>query len=132
MLKFGIVAVLSVLAGLLHGVACFSIIQDVDTLARGGTLMFSRGIMPEFNIAIVSLFFTWMGMIGLHRVTGIYGLALWLPLGLSALVSVVTSLILVGVEFHALPSATWKVLGIALPFMATGGFFAVSMAKQRW
>ena len=128
MIKLGIVAVL---AGFSLGVVCFSIIQDVDTLARGGTLTPSsrRGIMPEFSIAIASLFFAWMGLIGLHRVTGI---ALWLPLGLSALVSVVTSLILVAVEFHGFPLATWKVLGIALPFMATGGFLAVSMAKQRW
>ena len=132
MIKLGIVAVLAVLAGLLHGAYCYFEIQDLDTLARGEILLRSRGLMPDFNIAIVSLLFAWMGLIGLHRVTGMYGRALWLPLGLSALVSVVTSLILVAVEFHGFPLATWRVLGIALPFMATGGFLAVSMAKQRW
>ncbi len=125
-------AIVAALAGFFLGVVCYFTIQDLDTLARGEILLRTRGIMPEFNIAIVSLSFAWMGLIALHRVTGIYGRALWLPLGLSALVAVVTSLILVGVEFHAFPWATWKVLGIALPFMATGGILAISMAKHRW
>jgi hypothetical protein len=89
-------------------------------------------MMPEFGTAIVSLLFAWLGLIGVHRFTGMCGWALWLPLSLSALAAVVATLILVAVEFRALPSATWKVLGIALPFMATGGCLAVSMAKQRW
>ncbi len=61
-----------------------------------------------------------------------HGGSLWLPFGLSALTAVVATLILVAVEFRAFPLATWKVLGIALPFMAAGGFLAVSMAKHRW
>ena len=133
MIKSGIVAVLG---GLTLGVFCYFTIQDVDTLARGGVLPPTRGLhgrmMPEFGIAAASLFFAWIGLIGLHRYTGMCGRALWLPLGLSALAAVVTSLILVAVEFQALPLATWKVLGITLPFMATGGILAISMSKQRW
>ena len=130
-------AIIAALAGFALGAICYLTIQDMDTLARGGALEPTGGVhglnmMPQFGIALVSLFVAWIGLVGLHRFTGICGRALWLPLGLSALVAVVTSLILVAVEFHALPLATWKVLGIALPFMATGGILAVSMTKHRW
>ena len=130
-------AIVVALAGLALGVCCYLTIQDVNRLARGGALEPTGGVhglhmMPEFGIALVSLFVAWIGLVGLHRFTGISGRALWLPLGLSAFVAVVTSLILVAVEFRALPLATWKVLGIALPFMATGGILAISMSKQRW
>ena len=134
MVKLGILAVL---AGLAQGVCCYLAIQEVDMLARGGALppmegLYGRQMTPEFGTALVSLFFPWIGLIAVHRVTGMCGSVLWLPLGLSALVTVITSLILVAVEFPALPPATWRVLGIALPFMATGGMLAVSMSKHRW
>ncbi len=127
----------TVLAGLILGIYFWLTVQEWDLMARGGPLPVRSllGRMPvlAFGTAFVSLFFSWLGLIGLHRVTDMCGRELWLPLGLSALTAVVATLILVAVEFRAFPLATWKVLGIGLPFMATGGFLAAaSIGKHRW
>ena len=133
MIKLGIVAAL---AGAALGASHYFGVIEMDMRARGvpvpAEMRHGRGMQPEFGIAIASLFLSWMGLVGVHRYTGICGRELWLPLGVSALAAVVTSLILVAVDLRALPWAAWKMLGISLPFMATGGILAVSMSKQRW
>ena len=80
----------------------------------------------------ISLFSAWLGIWFVHSVTGICGRILWVPLGACAFIAVSLSLILVALEFGMLPPPTWRLLGIAIAFNATGGVLAISMAKHRW
>ena len=127
----------TVLAGTAMGVCGYGSIDDAEKIRRGEPVLGHGGIYgaqmtPELGTATGSLFFAWIGLLSLHRVTGMCGRVLWLPLGLATFATLTTSVILVALEFGTLPPPTWHLLGIAVAFNVTGGLLAVSMAKHRW
>ena len=134
MVKFVTVAVL---AGAALGLCYDDAIEDAEKARRGEAVLTQgsiRGVRttPEIGTAAVSFFFAWIGLLSLHRITGMCGRVLWLPLALATFAALTTSLILVALEFGTLPPPTWHLLGIAVAFNVTGGLLAVSMAKHRW
>lgn len=129
---------LVLVVGLAMGFCYYAEIEAAETVARGeerilsNTGPYSVPSTPEIEIASISLFSSWLGIWFVHIVTGMSGRILWIPLGACAFIAFSLSLILVALEFGMLPPPTWRLLGIAIVFNATGGVLAISMAKHRW
>lgn len=119
------------------GLCVFNSIERAEKARRGESdpnpgSPYGVPMTPEVGVACVSMFGAWLGLLAIHRITGMFGRALWVPLGAAAIVALVVTLIVVVVEFGTLPVPTWKQLGITIVSLAVGGMLAVPMAKDHW
>ena len=86
------------------GLCYFNAIEDAEKARRGEPVVGHGGVRggvstPEIGTASASCFFALLGVLFIHRITGMRGRVLWLPLGLATIAAVAAALILVALEF---------------------------------
>ena len=89
----------AVFGGAALGLCYYNAIEDAEKARRGEPVVGQGGVRggvstPEIGTASASCFFALLGVLFIHRITGMRGRALWLPLGLAAIAAVAAALIL--------------------------------------